>query len=89
MRALGYPVVFDATHSVQCRAARRQVVRAARVSFPTSRAGRGRRRAIFMEIREPDAAPSDGPNMIPLARLEGVLREVLAVREALAGTRDT
>ncbi|MEO1692967.1 MAG: 3-deoxy-8-phosphooctulonate synthase, partial [Cyanobacteria bacterium J06631_6] len=40
--------------------------------------------ALFMEIHEdPDRALSDGPNMIPLAQLEQVLRQILAVRHSL------
>ena len=35
--------------------------------------------AVFMEThQDPDAAPSDGPNMVPLARLEAVLRDLIA-----------
>jgi 2-dehydro-3-deoxyphosphooctonate aldolase (KDO 8-P synthase) len=37
-----------------------------------------------MEIHaDPDNAPSDGPNMVPLHQLEGLLRQVLQIREAL------
>jgi 2-dehydro-3-deoxyphosphooctonate aldolase (KDO 8-P synthase) len=40
--------------------------------------------ALFMEIHEnPDTAPSDGPNMIPLAHLEVVLKQVLSIRTGL------
>jgi 2-dehydro-3-deoxyphosphooctonate aldolase (KDO 8-P synthase) len=42
--------------------------------------------ALFMEVHpEPDTALSDGPNMVPLAELKGLLMEVRAIEEALAG----
>jgi 2-dehydro-3-deoxyphosphooctonate aldolase (KDO 8-P synthase) len=41
--------------------------------------------ALFMEVHEnPDKALSDGPNMVPLAELETLLRQLLKVREAIA-----
>ena len=43
--------------------------------------------ALFMEVHEnPDVALSDGPNMVPLAKLEAVLKQVLSVRQGLAVT---
>ena len=43
--------------------------------------------ALFMEIHDnPDNAPSDGPNMIPLANLEKILREVISVNRSLEST---
>ncbi|MGB6301524.1 MAG: 3-deoxy-8-phosphooctulonate synthase, partial [Rivularia sp. (in: cyanobacteria)] len=40
--------------------------------------------ALFMEVHEnPDMAPSDGPNMVPLAQLETVLKGIVSVRNAL------
>lgn len=87
MREFGYPVVFDATHSVQMPGGKgdssggqRQFVPAmarAAVAIGID--------ALFMEVHEdPDNAPSDGPNMIPLAELEGVLKQLLAIRAATA-----
>ncbi|MBI5872662.1 MAG: 3-deoxy-8-phosphooctulonate synthase [Candidatus Omnitrophica bacterium] len=78
MRALGYPVVFDATHSVQLpgllgnvSGGERQHVAAlsrAAVAFGCD--------ALFLECHEsPDKAPCDGPNMISL----GALRDLLAI----------
>ena len=41
---------------------------------------------LFLEVHpDPDQALSDGPNMVPLHRLEALLRQLLALREALAG----
>jgi 2-dehydro-3-deoxyphosphooctonate aldolase (KDO 8-P synthase) len=87
MRDLGVPVVFDATHSVQLPGGlgdrsggeRRYVAGLARaaVAFGID--------ALFMEVHEdPDRAPSDGPTMLPLAWLPGLLAEVQAIGAALA-----
>jgi 2-dehydro-3-deoxyphosphooctonate aldolase (KDO 8-P synthase) len=86
LRALGHPVVFDVTHSVQqpgglgsASGGRREFVpylarAAAAVGID----------ALFVEVHEePDSAPSDGPNMITPALLDRLLGEVIAVREAL------
>jgi 2-dehydro-3-deoxyphosphooctonate aldolase (KDO 8-P synthase) len=89
MRGLGVPVVFDATHSVQLpggegtrSGGERQYVEPlarAAVAFGVD--------AVFMEVHEdPDRAPSDGPTMLPLARLPRLLRELRAVGSALAAT---
>jgi 2-dehydro-3-deoxyphosphooctonate aldolase (KDO 8-P synthase) len=81
----GYPVVFDATHSVQMPGAlgtssggqRQYVPHLARAAVA---AGVD---ALFMEIHEdPDRALSDGPNMVKLADLEPLLTELLAIRRA-------
>ena len=86
MRALpilaetGCPVVFDATHSVQQPGGlgsasggdRRFVSVLARAAVAVGVA------AVFIEThQDPDRAPSDGPNMLPLSSLEGLLRELL------------
>lgn len=77
MGATGCPVVFDATHSVQLPGGqgtssggqREFVEPLARAAVAVGVA------AVFIETHEdPDAAPSDGPNMVPIDRLEGVLR---------------
>jgi 2-dehydro-3-deoxyphosphooctonate aldolase (KDO 8-P synthase) len=39
---------------------------------------------LFLEVH-PDQALSDGPNMVPLHRLEALLRQLLSLREAIAG----
>ena len=85
MAAHGYPVVFDATHSVQMPGAlgsssggqRQYVPHLARAAVATGVD------ALLMEIHEdPDRALSDGPNMVPLAELEGLLTQLLAIRRA-------
>jgi len=72
----GYPVVFDATHSVQqpgglggkSGGQREFVPVLARAAVAIGVA------AVFMEThQDPDSAPSDGPNMIPIKELRGVL----------------
>ena len=78
----GYPVVFDATHSVQqpgglggaSGGERRFVPALSRAAVAVGCA------ALFVETHpDPDAAPSDGPNMVPLAELESMLRDVVAI----------
>jgi 2-dehydro-3-deoxyphosphooctonate aldolase (KDO 8-P synthase) len=88
MRALpilaetGAPVIFDATHSVQqpggqgtaSGGERRFVPVLARAAVAVGVAG------IFIEThQDPDRAPSDGPNMLPLAALEPLLRELIEI----------
>ncbi len=88
MRALrilaetGAPVIFDATHSVQqpggqgtsSGGERRFVPVLARAAVAVGVAG------IFIEThQDPDRAPSDGPNMLPLAELEPLLTELMAI----------
>ncbi|MDG5495057.1 3-deoxy-8-phosphooctulonate synthase [Niveispirillum sp. SYP-B3756] len=81
MAQTGYPVVFDATHSVQqpggqgtSSGGQREFVPVlARAAIAIGVA------AVFMETHEnPDGAPSDGPNMVPLDQMEGVLSTLLA-----------
>ena len=81
MAATGYPVVMDATHSVQqpggkggSSGGQREfapVMARAAVSLGIA--------AVFIETHEdPDNAPSDGPNMIPLDRMEALIRSLMA-----------
>jgi len=79
MAETGCPVVFDATHSVQQPGGqggttggdRRFVPVLARAAVAVGVAG------LFIETHEaPDRAPSDGPNMVPLAEFEGLLRQL-------------
>ncbi|MCS6989620.1 MAG: 3-deoxy-8-phosphooctulonate synthase [Chloroherpetonaceae bacterium] len=85
MRMLGYPVVFDATHSVQMPGGlgeksggdRRYAPILARAAVAVGCD------ALFMEVHEnPEIAPSDGANMIFLSDLEGILTSLLRIREA-------
>ena len=86
MRALGYPVVFDATHSVQMPGGQGNKSGGQRefVPYLARAAAAIGIDALFMEIHEdPDNALSDGPNMISLTRLESVLREIINVRRSI------
>jgi 2-dehydro-3-deoxyphosphooctonate aldolase (KDO 8-P synthase) len=89
MRALGVPVIFDATHSVQQPASRGDATGGDRTLVePLARAAAAVGiDGLFLETHpDPDSSPSDGPNMVPLDRLRGVLERVLRIHEArLAG----
>jgi 2-dehydro-3-deoxyphosphooctonate aldolase (KDO 8-P synthase) len=83
MRELGYPVVFDATHSVQMPGGQGDKSGGQRQFVPhlARAAAAVGIDALFMEVHEnPDAAPSDGPNMIPLHQLEDLLKQIISVR---------
>ena len=85
MRQLGYPVVFDATHSVQMPGGKGDKTDGQRefVPYLARAAAAVGIDALFMEVHEnPDIAPSDGPNMIPLANLEQILQEVISVNRS-------
>jgi 2-dehydro-3-deoxyphosphooctonate aldolase (KDO 8-P synthase) len=87
MREFGYPIVFDATHSVQMPGGQGATSGGQRQFVPyLARAATAVGvDALFMEIHEtPDTALSDGPNMVPLAHLEALLQQVLSIRAALA-----
>ncbi len=85
MRQYGYPVVFDATHSVQMPGGQGATSGGQRqfVPYLARAAAAVGVDALFMEIHEnPDQALSDGPNMVPLAQLEDVLQQALAIHAA-------
>ena len=89
MREFGYPIVFDATHSVQMPGGQGATSGGQRQFVPyLARAATAVGvDALFMEIHEtPDQALSDGPNMVPLAQLEALLQQVLSLRAALEAT---
>ena len=88
MRALpimaknGYPIVFDATHSVQqpggmgdkSGGQREFVEHLARAAVAVGVA------AIFIETHpDPDNAPSDGPNMVPLSQMPDLLKQLIEI----------
>ena len=86
--ATGAPLVFDATHSVQRPGGaggrsggdRTKVPYLARAAVACGVDG------LFMEVHEdPDRAPSDGPNMVPLAQLETLLTALRRVEDAVRG----
>ena len=91
--AVGVPVIFDGTHSVQTPGTTadgstggapehiRALVRGAVAAGCDG---------LFLEVHpNPAAAPSDGSNMLPLDRLASVLREVVAIRGAIAAEART
>jgi 2-dehydro-3-deoxyphosphooctonate aldolase (KDO 8-P synthase) len=84
MRSFGYPVVFDATHSVQLPGAGGERSGGQREFIaPLARAAAAVGiDAVFMEVHEdPDHALSDGPNSYPLERLPGLLLDLRRIDE--------
>jgi 2-dehydro-3-deoxyphosphooctonate aldolase (KDO 8-P synthase) len=86
MRQLGYPVIYDATHSIQipggkgsCSSGQRQFVEGlsrAAVAFGCD--------GLFLEVHpDPDKALCDGSNMIDLKGLEKLLKQVIKIRRSL------
>jgi 2-dehydro-3-deoxyphosphooctonate aldolase (KDO 8-P synthase) len=82
LRGLGYPVVFDATHSVQLPGGggtkssgqREFIAPLARAAAAAGCDG------FFMEVHpDPDSALSDGPNMVPLQKLKELLQQLLQI----------
>jgi len=97
MRALpimaknGYPVVFDATHSVQqpggmgdkSGGQREFVEYLARAAIAVGVA------AVFIETHpDPDNAPSDGPNMVPLSKMESLLKQLLSIDKLIKNAKN-
>jgi 2-dehydro-3-deoxyphosphooctonate aldolase (KDO 8-P synthase) len=87
----GYPVVFDATHSVQqpggmgdkTGGQREFVEYLARAAVAVGVA------AIFIETHpDPDNAPSDGPNMVPLSRMENLLRQLIKIDQLIKNVKN-
>jgi 2-dehydro-3-deoxyphosphooctonate aldolase (KDO 8-P synthase) len=82
MAETGHPVIFDATHSVQQPGGqgtssggdRRMVPVLSRAAVAVGVAG------LFIETHnDPDNAPSDGPNMVPIDQLEELLKRLMAL----------
>ena len=91
MAETGAPVIFDATHSVQqpggqgtsSGGERRFVPVLARAAVAVGVAG------VFIEThQDPDNAPSDGPNMLPIEALPALLEELMAI-DRIAKARAT
>ena len=87
----GYPVVFDATHSVQqpgglgekSGGQREFVPYLARAAVATGVA------AVFMETHpDPDNAPSDGPNMVPLSKMSNLLKRLVEIDKLIKNVKD-
>lgn len=88
MASTGAPVIFDATHAVQQPGGqgtasggdRRFVPVLARAAVAVGVAG------LFIEThQDPDNAPSDGPNMVPLKAFEGLMRNLMALDKVAKG----
>jgi 2-dehydro-3-deoxyphosphooctonate aldolase (KDO 8-P synthase) len=88
MAGIGCPVIFDATHAVQQPGGqgtssggdRRFVPTLARAAVAVGVAG------LFIEThQDPDRAPSDGPNMVPLKDFEGLLAQLMAIDRVTKG----
>ena len=86
MKKLGCPIIFDATHSVQqpgglgskSGGQREFVAPLARAAAAVGIDG------LFMEVHpNPDQGLSDGPNMVPLAKLRGILTDIVRIRESI------
>ena len=91
MRSFGYPVIYDATHSVQLpggaggsSGGQREFIPAlSRAAMAVGIDG------LFIEVHpDPSKALCDGPNSLPLAEVESLLKQLLAVRQAVAGVID-
>ena len=90
MAQTGYPVIFDATHSVQqpgglggASGGQREFVPVlARAAVAVGVSG------LFIEThQDPDNAPSDGPNMVPLPELESLLCQLSDIAQVAHGVR--
>ena len=88
MAEFGYPVVFDATHSVQqpggqgatTGGERKHVPALARAAVAVGVA------AVFIETHpDPDNAPSDGPNMVPLADMPALVETLMSIDRIAKG----
>ena len=82
MSKLGYPIVFDATHSVQQPGGLGNQSGGERefVSYLSRAAVAVGVAAVFIEThQDPDNAPSDGPNMIPLNELDALLDKLVQI----------
>lgn len=89
MAEIGAPVIFDATHSVQqpggqggsSGGERRFVETLARAAVAVGVAG------VFIEThQDPDSAPSDGPNMVPLKDMPALLERLMAFDRLTKGS---
>jgi len=86
MHDFGYPIVMDCTHSVQAPGGRGDKSGGDRRFAPTlayAAYATGFCDAIFMEVHDnPDEAPSDGPNMIDISDLNGIVEKLKRIDES-------
>lgn len=88
LKTAGFPVVFDATHSVQLPGGGGDQSSGQREFAPVLARGAVAAGAdgVFLETHPaPERALSDGPNMIPLAEMETVLKSLVRIKAAVAG----
>ena len=88
MRELGYPVVMDATHSVQIQGGQGTTSggQSQYVPHMARAAAAVGIDALFLEVHDnPEEALSDGPNMVRLDKLEKLLTDVLAIDKIVRG----
>ena len=87
----GYPVVFDVTHSVQqpggigeeSGGQREFVEHLARAAIAVGVA------AVFIETHpDPDNAPSDGPNMVPLSKMPSLLKQLVEIDKLIKNVKN-
>ena len=92
MSKFGFPIVFDATHSVQQPGGMGEKSGGEREFVPfLARAaiavGVG---AIFMEThQDPDNAPSDGPNMVPLNEIKNLLKQLVEIDKLIKNVKNS
>ncbi len=86
LKSFGCPVIFDATHSVQQPGGRGNTSGGQREYVSTlSRAAMAvGADGLFMEVHpSPDKALSDGPNMVPISKIEAILKNLIAIKKAV------
>ena len=86
MKKIGYPIVFDATHSVQSPGGLGNISGGNREYIPyySNAAVTVGISGIFMEVHEnPDIAPSDGTNMMRLDKLKNILKDILKIDQLI------
>ena len=84
MRSTGYPVIFDATHSVQLPggAGTKSAGNREYVEYLARAAAGAGVDGFFMEVHDnPEEALCDGPNMVYLDKLEDLLKDLIAINE--------
>jgi 2-dehydro-3-deoxyphosphooctonate aldolase (KDO 8-P synthase) len=90
MSEFGVPVVFDVTHSLQLPGGLGNATGGlSQYIEPLARAGVACGvDAVFMEVHDaPERAPSDGPNMLPLARMGPLLESLSSIHELVSARR--
>lgn len=87
MRSFGYPVLFDATHSLQLPggAGEASSGQSEFIPYMARAAVAAGVDGLFMEVHpDPASAPSDGPTMLRLDALPGLLKQLMRVQRAVA-----